>query len=156
MLGVLRGDETGTSHYEPQPQLCDLSKLVQHCTETGIKTELTTVGAERDLSPGVGLAVYRIVQEALTNVVKHAGDSAEATVTLHYTEHTLEVSVKDTGRGAVSSLNAAGGGNGLIGMRERVDAYHGTFSAGPRTGGGYQVSARLPTDESKDRPAVAV
>lgn len=156
MLGVLRGDEPGTSDYAPQPQLRDLSKLVQHCIETGIQTELVTVGTERDLPPGLGLAVYRIVQEALTNVVKHAGASAEAAVTLRYTERALEIAVADTGRGAVSSLNNSGSGNGLMGMRERVEAYHGTFSAGPITGGGYRVLATLPTDESQVRPATSL
>jgi signal transduction histidine kinase len=154
MLSVLRGDDDDLSEFEPQPRLRDLSKLVSHCVEAGIPTEFVITGPERELSPGIGLAAYRIVQEALTNVIKHAGQSAEAKVDLTYASSALKIEVTDTGRGAVSSLNTTGGGNGLVGMRERVEAYQGVLNAGPVAGGGYRVSATLPIDEASDRPAV--
>jgi signal transduction histidine kinase len=154
MLSVLRGDEGDLSEFEPQPRLCDISKLVSHCIDAGIPTEFAIAGPERELSPGIGLAAYRIVQEALTNVMKHAGESAEASVDLTYTGRALKIEVTDTGRGAVTSLTTTGGGNGLVGMRERVEAYQGVLNAGPVAGGGYRVSATLPIDKASDRPAV--
>ena len=104
--------------------------------------------------PGLGLAVFRITQEALTNVLRHAGDSATATVTVDYGPTQLELSITDTGRGAVSNLTDSGGGNGLIGMRERVDAYNGRLTTGPSPGGGYQVRAVFPLDEDTMRPGI--
>lgn len=154
MLSVLRGDDTDLSEFEPQPRLRDLSKLVTHCIDAGIPTDYTAAGLEREVSPGIGLAAYRIVQEALTNVMKHAGENARATVDLQYTERSLKIEVTDTGRGAVSSLTTTGGGNGLVGMRERVEAYNGVLSTGPVVGGGYRVSATLPIDDASNRPAV--
>lgn len=154
MLSVLRGDDDELSEFEPQPRLRDLSKLVSHCVEAGIPTEFAINGPERALSPGIGLAAYRIVQEALTNVMKHAGESAEVKVDLRYTDSILQIEVTDTGRGAATALNTTGGGNGLVGMRERVDAYHGVLHAGPVAGGGYRVSATLPIDETRSRPVV--
>jgi signal transduction histidine kinase len=154
MLSVLRGDEGDLSEFEPQPRLRDISKLVSRCAEAGIPTEFTITGPERELSPGIGLAAYRIAQEALTNVMKHAGESAEARVDLTYTGRALKIEVTDTGRGAVTSLTTTGGGNGLVGMRERVDAYQGVLNAGPVAGGGYRVSATLPIDEASDRPGI--
>jgi signal transduction histidine kinase len=91
------------------------------------------------------------VQEALTNVLKHAGPSASATVTVDYGVDEVTIEVLDNGRGIASSLSDTGGGNGLIGMRERVEIYGGVLSAGPRVGGGYTVRAVLPTDDSADR-----
>jgi signal transduction histidine kinase len=98
----------------------------------------------RPLAPGVELAAYRIVQEALTNVRKHAGAAASATVRITYEPQALMIEVIDDGRGAVSSLTNSGGGHGLIGMRERVEIYGGELTSGPRPGGGYAVRAVLP------------
>jgi len=90
------------------------------------------------------LAAYRIVQEALTNVRKHAGTAASATVHISYGEEALTVEVTDDGRGAATALSAVGAGIGLIGMRERVEIYGGQLTSGPREGGGYAVRAILP------------
>ena len=154
MLGVLRSGDEEMSTFEPQPRLGDVRNLVAHCTEAGVPTTLEVAGAERELPAGVGLAAYRIVQEALTNVLKHAGTSARANVRLGYGTHTLEVDVTDDGRGAVTSLSGTGSGHGLIGMLERVEVYGGTFNAQPQSGGGYRVTAVLLIEDSTNRPSV--
>ncbi len=160
MLGVLRSDDATTAtaargSLAPQPSLADLTATIAHYVEAGTPSELTISGNERPLSAGVELAAFRIVQEALTNVVKHGGDKATATVELHYGADVLHLKVTDTGRGAVSTLADAGGGHGLIGMRERVEIYGGQLAAGPRPGGGYQVDASLPISAASDRTAVS-
>jgi len=155
MLGVLRSGDDESSTFEPQPGLREMRSLVNHCTDAGVPTELTVTGSERELSAGVGLAAYRLVQEALTNVLKHAGTSARADVRLDYTDDALQIEVVDDGRGAVSSLDSTGGGNGLIGMRERVDVYGGEFSAQPSPGGGYRVRAALPIETALSRPGIS-
>ena len=159
MLGVLRNndpsDATATrGALVPQPSLADLHTTIDHCIEAGTPTELIIGGDRRPLPPGVELAAFRIVQEALTNVVKHSGETATATVTLHYAPEALHITVTDTGRGAVSALTRSGGGHGLIGMRERVETYDGQLTAGPRPGGGYQVEASIPLS-SADRQSLA-
>ncbi len=161
MLGVLRNDDTTTAtppargSLAPQPSLAELTATIAQCIEAGTPSELIISGDERPLSPGVELAAFRIVQEALTNVVKHGGDKATATVELHYGADVLHLKVTDTGRGAVSKLVDAGGGHGLIGMRERVEIYGGQLAAGPRPGGGYRVDASLPISAASDRTAVS-
>lgn len=154
MLGVLRsGDDDDMSSFEPQPRLDDVRVLVAHCEEAGVPTSLSVTGVERELPTGVGLAAYRLAQESLTNVLKHAGESATADVRLHYGADTLEIDVTDDGRGAVSSLSTTGTGHGLIGMRERVEVYGGQFCAEPRTGGGYGVRAVFPIEDDV-RPGI--
>ena len=148
MLGVLRnGDGESSASLAPQPSLADVPVAVEGSTDAGVAAELVVTGAVRDLPPGVELAGFRIVQEALTNVLKHAGSTANATVTIDYETDDVVIDVSDNGRGAVSALSNSGGGNGLVGMRERVEIYGGSLSAGPRTGGGYRVRAVLPTGE---------
>jgi signal transduction histidine kinase len=100
-------------------------------------------GERVTLPPGVDLAAYRIVQEGLTNTIKHAR-AAHATVGVRYSSGALELLVEDDGRGALSTSNGAG--HGLIGMRERVALYGGTLETGARPGGGFRVAARLPLD----------
>lgn len=156
MLGVLRqGDDDTAASLTPQPSLADVGAAVTQSTCAGVDTTLVVIGDARELAPGIGLTAFRIVQEALTNVLKHAGSNASATVTIAYGRSSVTIEIVDDGRGAVSSLSEAGGGNGLIGMRERVDIYGGELSAGPRTGGGYAVRAVLPTDDSERPPSVA-
>ena len=98
------------------------------------------IGDPRDLPPGVDLTAYRVVQEALTNVLRHAG-VAHASVTLRYEPDGLEVTVADDGRGP---LAGDGGGQGLVGMRERIALFDGSLETGPRAGGGFEVRARIP------------
>jgi len=143
-VGVLReeGESVGLS---PQPGVADLPSLVARAQEAGLSVELTMEGEPRPLPSGVDLSAYRIAQEALTNAFKHAGP-AHAVVRVCYGTDVLEVQVVDDGRGAAANLTptAAGGGHGLVGMRERVALFGGELRAGPRAGGGYEVKARLP------------
>jgi len=144
MIGALRDDVDRDASLSPQPGIRDVEVAVAQSSATGVPTELQIEGSQRALPPGVELAAYRIVQEALTNVRKHGGRSASATVRIEYGEHELVVQITDDGRGAATLLSGIGTGHGLIGMRERVDIYDGEFTAGPRVGGGYMVRAVLP------------
>jgi signal transduction histidine kinase len=100
------------------------------------------------LSTGVNLAAYRLIQEALTNSLKHAGPQARAWVRIHYSPRELMVEIEDDGRGVAAALadNGDGPGHGLVGMRERVALYGGELRIGPRSGGGFEVRARFPLD----------
>ncbi|ADI08705.1 putative two-component system sensor kinase [Streptomyces bingchenggensis BCW-1] len=129
----------------PQPGLGQLDALVARVREAGLPVELTVSGTPRPVPSGIGLAAYRMVQEALTNTVKHAvGSTAEVTVA--YGDDQLRVAVTDTG-GTPSASAAAGGGRGLIGLHERLSVYGGTLHTGPRPGGGYRVEATIPLEE---------
>lgn len=141
LLGVLRTDEGAA--LAPQPSLRMVGDLVDECAAAGLPVEVEVSGDERELPPGVDLSVYRIVQEALTNTLKHAGP-ARATVQLRYDPDHLHVRVVDDGRGAAAADD--GQGHGLVGMRERVELFGGDLRTGPRRGGGYEVRARLPLD----------
>ncbi|HSB85409.1 MAG TPA: sensor histidine kinase [Ilumatobacteraceae bacterium] len=151
MLGVLRDTTEHDASLTPQPGIADIASAVEQSSTTGIATELLVEGPQRAVAPGVELAAFRIVQEALTNVRKHAGPSASATVRIKYEPQALIVEVTDDGCGAATSLSQTGTGHGLIGMRERVEIYGGELTAGPRLGGGYAVRARLPivTEEAR-------
>ncbi len=144
MLGVLRDSGAGEASLSPQPGIADIAAAVAQSSASGTATALIIDGQQRPLAPGVELAAYRIVQEALTNVRKHAGRAASATVRIAYEPQALVVDVADDGRGAATSLAGSGSGQGLIGMRERVEIYGGAFTSGPRPGGGYGVRAVLP------------
>lgn len=143
LLGVLRDSGEGAARL-PQPGLAALTELVEQVRATGIDVTLRRDGLPDGIPPGVDLAAFRIVQEALTNTLKHAGPAA-ATVTVRYLDDAVEVAVEDDGRGAAAAASDAGG-HGLVGMRERVGLYGGSFTAGPRPGGGYRIRARLPVD----------
>jgi len=143
MLGVLREDQ-GTS-YVPAPGLADLHRLVRDVASAGLHAEVRVEGTTTELPPGVDFTAYRIVQEALTNVLKHAG-RATATVIVGYEGTALRLEILDDGRG-VNGRDSPGG-HGLVGMRERVGVYGGSFEAGPRTGGGFRVAVRLPYGET--------
>jgi len=129
----------------PAPGLADLNRLVRDVASAGLHAEVHVEGTRTELPPGVDFTAYRIVQEALTNVLKHAG-RATATVIIGYEGTALRLEILDDGR-AVNG-RATPGGHGLIGMRERVGVYGGSFEAGPRTGGGFRVAARLPYGET--------
>ncbi len=142
MLGVLRED--GETTLAPQPGVDQLTELVEQIRSAGLPVDLTVHGVPVELTTGLQLAVYRIVQEALTNARKHAGPGATAKVRLSYGDHTIEVRIRDDGRGSVPG---DGRGHGLIGMRERVAVYGGSVRAEPVPGGGFEVVARLPVKE---------
>ena len=155
MLGVLRDTGDHGAALSPQPGIADITAVVAQSSASGVPTELVTEGDQRALAPGIELAVYRVVQEALTNVLKHAGPSTSAAVHIAYATNELTVEVTDDGRGAATELSGRGAGHGLIGMRERVEIYGGTFSAGPRANGGFGVCAVLPIvpSDATDVPA---
>ncbi|MFJ4597524.1 sensor histidine kinase [Kitasatospora sp. NPDC088861] len=137
LLTVLRGaDGAGLA---PAPRLADLDRLVASSAEAGVRVELRVGGVVRELSDGVELSAFRIVQEALTNVVKHA-HAAEARVAVEFEEEALVLEVSDAGRGGPVGV----GGHGLAGMAERVGLYEGRLEVGPLPGGGFRVRAVLP------------
>jgi signal transduction histidine kinase len=141
LLGILRttDDELVLS---PQPSVAQLEPLLAQTRGAGLEVELHIEGQPRALPPGLDLAAYRIVQEALTNTRRHGGAS-RADVALRYGPSALEVEVADDGVARAASSNS--GGHGLVGMRERVGLYHGTLDVGARDGGGFAVRAVLPT-----------
>jgi signal transduction histidine kinase len=145
LLGVLRQDSGPQGDLTPVPGLADLDTLLAEVSKAGLGVRLRVEGTPSQLPAGVDLSAYRIVQEALTNVVKHAGP-ARAQVTLGYRDREVTVEVTDDGRGVGASAGdgRAGVGHGLIGMRERVAAFGGDLEVGPRPGGGFRVAARLP------------
>ncbi|GAA4517962.1 sensor histidine kinase [Actinoallomurus oryzae] len=150
LVGVLRTEaEPARSELSPQPGVNDVSGLVEQLRETGLQVQLWIEGESRSLSPGVDLAAFRLVQEALTNTLKHAGPQARAWVRIQYADRQLEIEVEDDGRGLVAGLGRPGGGgngHGLMGMRERVALYGGDLRIGPRSGGGFEVRARFPLE----------
>ncbi|MFF1451950.1 sensor histidine kinase [Streptomyces sp. NPDC058274] len=153
MLQVLREedlDDPGAAPAAPMPGLARLGELVERVRAGGIPVELRVEGPPRPLAPGVELCAYRVVQEALTNVLKHARD-ARATVELVYRRHQVTVEVTDDGQGVIQDRVGTGGGHGLIGMRERAKLYGGTISIGPRSGGGFAVRLTLPTSAQAAR-----
>jgi signal transduction histidine kinase len=139
MVGVLRRPEEAPA-LAPQPSLEHVDKLVEHARDAGLAVELSIEGAPEQLPAGVDLTAYRLVQEGLTNALKHA-QARHAEVRVRYADGHVEVTVSDDGRGIGSG---DGGGHGLVGIRERVSVYGGELEAGPREGGGYRLRATLP------------
>jgi signal transduction histidine kinase len=157
LLGVLRDpaghgvDLAAGPKLAPQPGIDELGELLGQARAAGLPVSFTVCGVPRPVPEGEALAVYRVVQESLTNVRKHAGPGVTAAVSLEYAEEGLVIRVTDDGRGAVISGSAVpgsagldGDGHGLAGMRERIELYRGSVRTGPRPGGGYEVVARLP------------
>ena len=141
LLDILRKDGEGLS-LAPRPSLAQIDALVQTVRDAGVPVTLSVEGKPTELPPGVDVSAYRIVQEALTNVVKHAGP-ATATVVVRYGRRAVDVEVTDDGRG---SVNGSTNGHGLVGMRERIELHGGTLEAGGRSTGGFAVKARLPLE----------
>jgi signal transduction histidine kinase len=141
LLGLLRKEGEGLA-LAPRPRLAQVDALVQSVRDAGVPIRLSVEGERSSLPPGVDVSAYRILQEALTNVVKHAGP-AEVSVVVRYGIREVEVEVTDDGRGPVAGNGA---GYGLAGMRERVELHGGTLEAGPGTRGGFVVRARLPLE----------
>jgi signal transduction histidine kinase len=153
VMGLLTMDGDGndpaaatepTATTEPQPGLDGLEALAQGVRDIGVPVELSTVGQVRALPSGIELAAYRVVQEALTNTMKHAA-GASASVVVDYGNDHLRVEVIDTG-GTPTAAAATGNGHGLVGLRERLAIYGGTLQTGPRLSGGYRVTALIPLE----------
>jgi signal transduction histidine kinase len=150
-LRLLRADDEAALR-APQPNLSNLDKLIEQTRASGMEVELTVEGEPRPLTQTVELSVFRIVQEALTNVIKHAG-RAHTVVTVGYRTNGLELRITDSGRGRLAAPGASptgedgtprSGGHGVIGMRERAAAFGGTLTALPRLDHGFEVTAMLP------------
>ena len=151
LLGVLRGDELASTR--PLPSLSDVGSLVDAVKRAGLEVVLTETGTmRRQLPAGAELTAYRVIQESLTNVLKHAGSAARAAVDLEWTSRGVEISVADDGRGAGADSGpaspAAGSGQGINGMAERVALYDGRLKAAPAPGGGFRVEAFIPYTEA--------
>ena len=143
LLGVLRADDD-RQEYAPQPDLAAIPRLVTDVRASGLDVELVETGSARQLPAGPALAAYRVVQESLTNVLKHAGPAARARVELQWSDDAVHVAVLDDGRGAGAPAAARPGGQGLLGMHERAQLHGGSLRVGPRPGGGFAVQLRLP------------
>jgi signal transduction histidine kinase len=146
LLGVLRSASDSSAgdgaELAPQPGIEQLSGLLAQARATGLPVSFTVEGVPRQLPRGTALTAYRVVQESLTNARKHGGAGVTATVTLRFCENEVAIIVTDDG--TASPKEGDGQGHGLIGMRERVELFGGTASAGPKPGGGYRVFVRLP------------
>lgn len=155
LVAVLRGGEGSRREVVERPTaaLAELGALTDRARAAGLVASFQVAGEPPRLSPGVELAVYRIAQEAVTNAIKHAGPGSALDLAVSFAPATVEVVVRDDGGGQRGEdhggderrLAGAGGGNGLVGMRERVALYGGAFSAGPLGGGGWLVRATIPT-----------
>jgi signal transduction histidine kinase len=141
MLGLLRDDDP---HAAARPGLADVPQLISQVGGAGLRVQFVESGTPLPLERGVELAVYRVVQEALTNALKYA-TGAEVTVELRHEAGAVELRIVDAGGNAASGGD---GGRGLVGMRERVTVYGGTLETGPLPTGGFEVRARLPSKAS--------
>jgi signal transduction histidine kinase len=148
-VGVLR-EPRGTAQLSPTPGLAQLQELVEAAARAGVKVDVSVSGSARTLPAMVDLAAYRIIQESLTNVVRHA-DASRARLSIGYEGNAVIVEVEDDGRGETNGHAAVKEGYGLVGMRERAAAVGGHLEAGPRpAGGGFRVRARLPIDSAPE------
>jgi signal transduction histidine kinase len=146
MLGMLHSTEENDGTFAPQPGLADVEALAARVSDAGLPVAVTVEGLPTPLPASVDLSAYRIIQEALTNALKHAGP-ARASVQIRYDGDQVELVIIDDGQGSPANGaadNHPGGGRGLIGMRERVSLFGGEIEVGPRPEGGFRVSAKLP------------
>lgn len=152
LLGVLRSTD-GEENLTPQPGVEQLDALIARTQSAGLPVTLSVQGTPVLLTPGMSLTVYRIVQEALTNTLKHAGPAATAAVQLRYLTQDVEIEVTDNGHPAgvpdTDPMIPDGGGHGLTGMRERTAVYGGSLQAGPRNGAGWRICAQLPLEPAR-------
>ncbi|NOX24277.1 MAG: hypothetical protein GXP36_14460 [Actinobacteria bacterium] len=147
MLAFLREDGDDGA-LDPQPTISRIQLLIGQMREAGLDARLTLKGVRRPLAQGIELSVFRIVQESLTNSLKHGGTRVTADVTIEYHDTAIDVIIADNGDGAAHDLGRTdGSGLGIIGIRERATVLGGTFQAGPRVGGGYNVHVNIPTDQ---------
>lgn len=147
LLGVLRGDDVAS--VRPLPTLADVETLVDTVRRSGLDVALERASEPRRAMPsGAELTGYRVVQESLTNVLKHAGPNASAQVLLEWTGRGLQIRIDDDGRGAGADPATAGSGQGITGMAERLSLYDGTVEAAPKPGGGFRVHASIPYTEA--------
>jgi signal transduction histidine kinase len=151
LLGVLRDDDGSESSRAPQPGIHELDQLVGQVRAAGLPVSLAVEGDGDALPAGAQLTVFRLVQEALTNTLKHAGPRARAQVSLRFDAAGVDVEISDDGTGARSSAQGAHG-LGLNGMRERAAVYAGTVEAGPLASGGWRVHTRLAVEAPGARP----
>jgi signal transduction histidine kinase len=148
LLGLLRASDD-PSGLLAQPTLASVHGLIQEAAKAGLPVDLRVEGEPVALSPGLDLAAYRIVQEALTNALKHAG-AARAEVVIRYGDHDLELAITDDGASArARPADGRPAGHGLLGVQERVALYGGSMTAGPQAGGGYALRARLPLHQAR-------
>ena len=148
MLGILRPSEAEAAPFGPQPGLGQVDRLAEQFTDAGLPVEVNVAGEPHKLPTSLDLSAYRIVQEALTNALKHAGP-ARARVAISYVADKLELDIVDDGQGPGDDGQNAGVGRGLIGMRERVSLFGGELDVGPAAEGGFRVHATLPLEESR-------
>ena len=144
LLGFLRQGQK-TDELSPQPSLRQLRALVNDMQEAGLPVEVKVEGTERPLPPGIDLSAYRIIQEALTNTLKHAG-AAKATVNIRYENSAIELEINDNGKGLTQADGQEFRGKGMMGMRERVNLHGGRFEAGNIPEGGFSVRVTLPVN----------
>ena len=142
LLGVLREDGQSSGDLVPAPSLRDVPALLRQAEGGGLTARLEITGTPADVSPGLDLSAYRIVQEALTNAIKHGG--ANADVRLAYTPQSIRIEITNSPSAEHDGDPHVAAGHGLIGMRERVAVFGGDFVAGARPGGGFRVAATLP------------
>jgi signal transduction histidine kinase len=158
LVGVLREPDGRAASLEPSPGLGQVDRLAEQFTSSGLPVSVTVTGDPRELPGGVDLTAYRLLQEGLTNSLRHATGASRAAVVIAYDSDAVRLEVVDDGpavresQAGVSSDGGAdaggdglGGGNGLVGMRERIAVYGGSLRAGPRAGGGFELVAVLPT-----------
>lgn len=148
-VGLLRQSGDPEAPTEPAPGLDRLDELADTFRHAGLPVEVARADQGTTLPAAVGLAAYRVIQEALTNVRKHAGSEAKAEVSVVRVGPRIEITIVDDGAGEEPATVPTSGGHGLLGMRERVTALGGTLTTGPRYGGGYRVHATLPLDPAK-------
>jgi len=153
LLGVLRADDPGPAGTGPQPALADLPPLLDRIRAAGLVVRRTDHGTPRPVGPATELTAYRVVQESLTNTLRHAGPGTRVDLGLAWDVQGLTVTVGDDGDTATPPPAGGSPGHGLAGMRERVEVLGGTLTTGPGRDGGFEVRAVLPTTETA--PAAA-